>query len=80
MRCSQKVVELSFEQKSQWEHSVSNFGSNSDCALCIDQRGACVRKTDCVSCTWFIIKIGKEELFQKEQKVGQQESEISDFD
>ena len=45
MWCSQKVVELSFEQKSQWERSVSNFGSNSDCALCNDQRGACVRKT-----------------------------------
>ena len=79
MRCSQKWWSWVLKQRSQWEHYVSNFGSNSDCALCIDQRGACVRKTNCVSCTWFIIKIGKEELFQKEQKVGQQESEISDF-
>ena len=66
-----KVVELSFEQRSQWEHCVSNFGSNSDCALCNDQRGACVRKTSCVSCTWFIIQkesIGKEELFQERAK------------
>ena len=63
-----KVVELSFEQRSQWEHCVSNFGSNSDCALCIDQRGVCVRQINCVSCTWFTIKkkaIGKEELFQE---------------
>ena len=75
-----KVVELSFEkQRSQWELFVSNFGSNSDCALCSDQRGACVEKTNCVSCTWFVTKkrlIGKEECSKKEQKVGQRESEV----
>ena len=77
-----KVVELSFEQRSQWEHCVSNFGSNSDCALCIDQRGACVRKTNCVSCTWFTIKkkrLERRSCSKKEQKVGQRKSEISDF-
>ena len=76
-----KVVELSFE-RSQWELFVSNFGSNSDRALCSDQRGACVKKANCVSCTWFITiekSIGKEECSKKEQKVGQRESETIGF-
>ena len=78
MRCSQKWWSWVLKQRSQWEHYVSNFGSNSDCALCIDQRGACVRKTNCVSCAWFIrekVRMEKRSCSQKEQKVGKQDNE-----
>ena len=75
-----KVVKLCFEAKvSRWEHHVSNFGSNIDCALCDDQGGACVRKRSklCELCMVYQRKSanGKEELFPKRAKVGQQDNE-----
>ena len=78
-----KVVKLCFEAKvSRWEHHVSNFGSNIDCALCNDQGGACVRKTNCVSCAWFIrekVRMEKRSCSQKRAEVGQQDNEDQIF-